>query len=127
MRECEGNVIETCALKLYPNDLYTKALPFILCLEDNSNDWTSQGKKCASSSGLSWDDIAACAGSKQGNEWQAEFAAKTENLVPAHTYVPWVVVNGGHTESSESAVESNMVRYVCSIYRGTEKIAACQR
>ena len=45
-------------------------------------------------------------------------ATATEALVPAHTYVPWVVVNNQHTSSAESAVISNMVRYVCSIYRG---------
>jgi interferon gamma-inducible protein 30 len=53
-------------------------------------------------------------------------AIQTENLVPAHTYVPWVVVNGAHSQSTESAVEANMVRYVCSIYKGTEKIDACK-
>jgi Ca2+-binding RTX toxin-like protein len=42
------------------------------------------------------------------------------------TYVPWIVVNDRHSTSSENAVISNMVRYVCSIYKGTEKIAACK-
>lgn len=118
-------MIETCALKLYPSDFYNKVLPFILCLESNSADWIAQGKKCASLTGLSWDSISSCSQSKQGNDWQAEFGQKTDDLVPAHTYVPWVVVNGGHSQSSESAIESNMVRYVCSLYKGPEKIAAC--
>jgi len=46
-------------------------------------------------------------------------------LVPAHTYVPWVVVNGGHSSTNENAIVSNMVKFVCSIYTGTERIAAC--
>jgi len=50
----------------------------------------------------------------------------TDALVPAHTYVPWVVVNGAHSTSSETAVQSNMVRYVCSIYKGSVKIDACK-
>ena len=54
-------------------------------------------------------------------------AVATETLIPAHTYVPWVVVNGAHTQSTESAVQSNMVRYVCSIYSGPEKIDACNK
>ena len=45
-------------------------------------------------------------------------AVATENLQPAHTYVPWVVVNGAHSQTTESAVQANMVRYVCSIYKG---------
>ena len=122
--------METCAIKLYPDEFYTKSLPFLLCLESgasNSTDWNAKGKTCASQNNLDWNSISQCTTSKQGNDWQAEFATKTEDLVPAHTYVPWVVVNGAHSQSSESAIESNMVRYVCSIYKGTEQIAACQR
>lgn len=52
-------------------------------------------------------------------------AEKTEALNPPHTYVPWIVVNDQHTQSTESAVASNMVRFVCSIYRGPVKIDAC--
>jgi interferon gamma-inducible protein 30 len=124
VRECEGNFIETCALKLY--DKYTQALPFIICLETNSNDWTAQGKKCAQQLSLDWNAISTCATSSAGVNYLVEMAVATENLVPAHTYVPWVVVNGVHSASSENAVQANMVRYVCSIYKGTEKIAACK-
>lgn len=55
-----------------------------------------------------------------------EYAVKTESLSPAHTYVPWIVVNGKHSTSSENAIISNMVRYVCSIYTGSERIDACK-
>lgn len=75
---------------------------------------------------MNWDSINSCATSEQGVNMIVEVAKITEALQPAHTYVPWVVVNGQHSQSSEAAVESNMVRYVCSIYRGTEKIAACK-
>lgn len=126
VRECEGNIIETCALKLNADAFDTKALPFIICLESSTNDWNAQGKKCATQVGISWDDITACTKSKQGNDWQVELAVATETLVPAHTYVPWVVVNKQHSSSSESAVISNMVRYVCSIYKGSVKIDACK-
>lgn len=124
VRECEGNLIETCAIKLF--DKYTQALPFIICLETNSNDWTSQGKKCASQIGIDWNKISSCATSSTGINYEVEMAIATESLQPAHTYVPWVVVNGAHSQSTESSVISNMVRYVCSIYRGPEKIDACK-
>jgi interferon gamma-inducible protein 30 len=124
VRECQGNLIESCAIRLY--DLYTQALPFIICLETNSNDWIGQGKKCASQYGIAWDSVNTCATSEQGIGYVLEMAKVTEALQPAHTYVPWVVVNGKHSESTESALEQNMVRYVCSIYTGSEKIAACK-
>jgi interferon, gamma-inducible protein 30 len=124
-RECEGNLIETCAIKLYESDFYTKALPYIICLEANSADWTSQSKKCASQYGLDFNAINTCATSKQGRQFVAQIADVTDNLNPVHTYVPWVVVNGVHSTTSENAVQSNMVKYVCSIYKGPERIAAC--
>ena len=49
----------------------------------------------------------------------------TDKLQPAHQYVPWIVVNGAHSQSTENAVQSNMVKYVCSIYKGSVKIDAC--
>ena len=53
-------------------------------------------------------------------------ALATEKLNPPHQYVPWIVVNGAHSSSSENAIQNNMVNYVCSIYTGPEKIAACK-
>lgn len=101
-RECQGNFIETCALKLY--DKYTQALPFIICLETNANDFVAQGSKCASQLGLDWNKINTCATSDQGVKFLVEMAEVTEALNPPHTYVPWVNVNGAHSQSTESAV-----------------------
>ena len=38
IRECEGNMIEACAIADY--DYYTKALPFVICLESNTSNWS---------------------------------------------------------------------------------------
>lgn len=121
--ECQGNLIETCAIKKY--DLYTQALPFIICLEASPNNWDANGRKCAQLYNLDWNAINQCATSQEGVNFIVEMAQKTEALNPPHTYVPWVVVNDQHTQSTESAVISNMVRYVCSIYKGSVKIDAC--
>jgi interferon gamma-inducible protein 30 len=74
---------------------------------------------------LDWNAIYSCSTSAEGIEAIVKIAEKTESLSPAHTYVPWIVVNDQHTQSTESAVSSNMVRFVCSIYRGPVKIDAC--
>ncbi len=74
---------------------------------------------------MNWNDIYSCSTSAEGVQYIVEMAEKTEALNPPHTYVPWIVVNDQHTQSTESAVASNMVRFVCSIYRGPVKIDAC--
>ncbi len=53
-------------------------------------------------------------------------AVATEVLIPAHQYVPWIVVNGKYSESNQNSLIANMVRYVCSIYTGSVKIDACK-
>lgn len=37
-KECQGNIIEVCALRLY--DPEKQGLPFIICLEGNTANWT---------------------------------------------------------------------------------------
>lgn len=75
---------------------------------------------------MDWNIINTCATGKEGNDIMYEMSQLTDKLNPSHTYVPWIVVNDKHSSSSENAVISNMVRYVCSIYAGTEKIDACK-
>lgn len=55
-----------------------------------------------------------------------EYAVQTDNLNPPHGYVPWVVVNGKHSTTAENSILNNMVKYVCSIYTGSERIDACK-
>jgi interferon, gamma-inducible protein 30 len=64
--ECEGNVIETCALKFY--EKYSKAIPFIICLEEAAPNWTA-GEACAKNLGLDWAKIESCANSSQGHQF----------------------------------------------------------
>ena len=124
-KECQGNLIEACVTRKY--DYYSKGLPFVLCLDENTTDFSAQGQRCASRLGLNWNEIDTCAKGSEGNKLMYDIAVATENLNPKHTYVPWLVVNGQHSRASESAIIKNMVQYVCSIYTGPEKIAACKR
>jgi interferon gamma-inducible protein 30 len=123
-KECQGNLIEACATRKF--DFYSQGLPFSICLEDNTTDFIAQGKKCASQYSMDWNVIDACVNGPEGNKLMYDISVATDRLNPAHTYVPWVVVNDKHTTTSENAILKNMVQYVCSIYTGPEKIAACK-
>lgn len=84
-----------------------------------------RGQRCASNYGLNWASISTCAYGPQGIQLHYQYGVKTNNLVPKHTYVPWIVVNGQHSTASENAVQSNMVSFICKTYKGSIKIAAC--
>lgn len=40
IRECQGNMIEACAIQ-YSNNFYTQGLPFVICLESNTTNWNT--------------------------------------------------------------------------------------
>ena len=112
-------------MKLYSDEYYNKGLPFIICVEASTSDFSIQGKKCATQYGLDWTKINACATSKEGRQYENEIGEATDKLVPAHQYVPWVVVNNAHSNTTESAVRSDMIKFVCANYKGPIKIDAC--
>ena len=74
-RECQGNIIETCAIKL--NHVKTNVFQFIICLEENLTDWSSQGEKCATKFEMNWDIINTCSYSQIGINYEVEMAEAT--------------------------------------------------
>ncbi len=49
----------------------------------------------------------------------------TDNLNPSHTYVPWVTVNGVHTEEIQNQAQDNLVKLICNTYPDMIKPQAC--
>jgi hypothetical protein len=43
--------------------------------------------------------------------------AKTETLNPPHKYVPWIVINGEHTDELQNEAQTNLVALVCKLYK----------
>jgi len=118
-QECRVNLIETCALHLVsPHQM----LPFIHCIEQSPS--VQNGKKCAETLDIEWDPIYKCYNGSQGNYLEHEMAVATDNLKPTHQYVPWITVNGVHTNEIQDKVTEGMLAYVCSLYQGT-KPAQC--
>ncbi|XP_071502332.1 gamma-interferon-inducible lysosomal thiol reductase-like [Diadema antillarum] len=118
--ECLGNLIETCALNFYA---MPKAFPFIYCLEYYGPTLTN-AEYCASLHSVDYSKIETCTQSKAGNEMEHQMAVKTDALNPPHQYVPWLVLNGVHTEQIQNEVTSNTLGVVCDTYTGP-KPAGC--
>jgi interferon gamma-inducible protein 30 len=119
--ECALNIVQTCAIRLWPK--VTDWFPFIYCLEtlDRStaaNNW----KSCVHPSHLDLDPLIECFESPLGAKLEMECAAETDRLQPPHKYVPWVLVNG------EPLLENyeDVAAYVCKAYQGN-KPAVCSR
>ncbi len=61
----------------------------------------------------------------EGNSLVHEYGLRTESLVPAHKYVPWLVVNGVHNKETQRAAETDLAKLVCQSYKGKDKPKEC--
>ena len=104
-KECLGNILEVCIMQQlnWDSDMY---LPVISCME-GSDDPVSSAKGCVRDlSSLSYDAVKDCSAGKEGNKLEHSMGVKTESLDPPHKYVPWVVVNGDHTDELQEKAQS---------------------
>merc|ERR1711890_23143 len=106
--ECKVNIFETCALDLLPP---IHKMNFIYCVETSNFPTVESGKQCATQLGLEWEPIFSCYSGSRGNFLEHQMAEKTDALKPAHQYVPWITVNGVHTEDIQDKVFNDMLVY----------------
>merc|ERR1719163_1768847 len=114
--ECRGNVVEACGMQhLGWSD--NRFMPYIECLEqelDNNIAPDDALKQCAY---LIHDkafvaSMQTCVAGSEGADLVKKMAAAT----PKHTYVPWVQVNGAHSEDAEN----DLVGLVCKQMSGAK-------
>ena len=77
---------------------------------------TTAAKKCGVELEIKLDDVFKCATSRIGNNLEHEMAVLTETLQPPHTYVPWVSLNGNHTEEIQQYAEHGLIELICETY-----------
>ncbi|NXV04996.1 GILT reductase, partial [Cettia cetti] len=68
--------------------------------------------------------IAACVQGDTGVALMHHNAQVTEALDPPHQYVPWITVNGKHTDELQAQAETSLLGLVCHLYQG-EKPEIC--
>ncbi|CAF2048979.1 unnamed protein product [Rotaria magnacalcarata] len=123
--ECYGNLIHSCLIYIYQNT--TQHLPFIYCTESTEGDVETVAVQCAEKTSIDYSKVSACVQSRLGNQLQHLNAAQTDSLQPQHQYVPWVTVNGVHTEDMEQQAEKDLIGLICKTYKGSNPPAQCQK
>ncbi|CAL1579210.1 unnamed protein product [Knipowitschia caucasica] len=120
-QECLGNMIQACVLNMVP----AEASIIVFCMEAAA-DVVQAAQACVElyAPQLPWDRLADCVKGDLGNQLMHENAKKTKALSPPHTSVPWVTVDGVHTEELQEKALSSLVSLVCSKYQGP-KPAVC--
>jgi len=135
--ECEYNFMETCALYLLHDKKTFKqsqhqAFWFIKCVEgdDTGVNYQDVANKCGKEAKIADTvvaDIMTCMRGPAGNALEHKEALLIGALNPPHTYVPYFVVDGVHSDAIQNAAGSNLLGYVCQNYKGAHKAAACSQ
>lgn len=104
-----------CALHYYPAQ--SDWFPFVHCVEQHEPDsMKASVQECSNASNppLDFERIHDCAIGRLGEQLQMELKAKTDALVPAHEWVPWLTVNGVPLWDDND----NLQQYICAAYGG---------
>ncbi|OQV13121.1 putative Gamma-interferon-inducible lysosomal thiol reductase [Hypsibius exemplaris] len=115
--ECKGNIIQTCAISLCEGKDRNLALSFVNCMMV-SHDSAGAGPSCAKDVGVEWAPIETCSTSSAGNKLQHIMAQRTDSLKPKLNWVPWVVVNGVHTQDIQDQATNDLRKLICDTYKG---------
>ena len=126
VNECYGNLIESCAIKHNDNVFVSK---FIICVEGKikmfRQDFNATVKECLKNEDPKINTtLFECVNSDEGNKYQHEIATFTEGIVPPHTYVPWIIVDGKHDAQIETYIIEDMLKYLCE--KTDNPISACK-
>jgi interferon, gamma-inducible protein 30 len=129
--ECQGNLFEACAVA-QSTPTGGQWLPFITCMYADFSSVPAPAQSCASSAGLDWATLNACATGPEGAKLIAANANRTNNLNPPHTYVPWVTVNGTLVPDPPTGgpSEADVIAAICAAYvppAGGAKPACCPK
>eukprot|EP01084_Bolivina_argentea_P185146 319294_1 len=135
--ECAGNIWMACAVqRLYSMDP-VKYAPFIIdfmqsvysvinaentpCPAVNMDNIAKSvcdnlGNQC------DWNALSECNGSNEGNQVYHQMVSITPYPNPID-WVPWIILNGQHSDQEQTQCENNVLNCTCKVYQGNS--AAC--
>ncbi|CEM24451.1 unnamed protein product [Vitrella brassicaformis CCMP3155] len=105
--ECVLNTIEACIIKKL-GDKTDQLLGVIGCIEDPGKE-PGSWHDCVPNDTL-LEEVKTCATTEEGEQLQHYYAQETDGLVPAHKYVPWVLIDNKHSALAEMNLKSAVCR-----------------
>ena len=72
--------------------------------------------KCSQKLKLDFNVLSECANSLEGIAFEYLMAGQTNALEPPHTGVPWITINGKHTNEIQNEGQTNLLKLVCDSY-----------
>jgi len=107
--ECVGNQEECCIISIYPD--YNVFFPIIECMEAADQPWNSVDA-CAHGNDMT--PVHVCYSSGQGAKLEHLAKIAQDQLDPPLVFVPWILIDGVHTDEIQNDCENNLTRYLCN-------------
>jgi len=123
--ECYGNLLHNCFIYYYPN--VEDHFNYINCSMANQRySALDTASICLQDLKIPLSKLIECANTTVGNNLLHEMGEKTFALKPKLNYVPWLTLNGIHTDTIQNEGENeDLVKLICKYYEGTKKPKAC--
>lgn len=86
-------------------------------MDSTFGDVETVTKQCAQNTSIDFNQIMSCTNTRLGNQLQHKYAVQTETTKPAQGFVPWVTLNGNHTDEIQDMAETNLIRLICKTYK----------
>jgi interferon gamma-inducible protein 30 len=83
---------------------------------NDKDDVMTAAQQCGTQLNIPLDNVLKCAKTRIGNGLEHQMAVKTDMLQPTHTYVPWVTVNGNHTEQIQQQAQNDLIGLICNTF-----------
>lgn len=81
------------------------------------DDVEKVARQCAQNTSIDFEKVANCTNSRMGNQLQHVYAIETEHTKPTQAFVPWVTLNGNHTEKIQDLAETDLIALICDTYK----------
>ncbi|CAG2103651.1 unnamed protein product [Medioppia subpectinata] len=71
---------------------------------------------CAETLSMNWTQIKDCIDGSHGDRLLVAHSHRTFNLSPQHHFIPWIIVDGTHTQEFQQRSQMNLMQYMCETY-----------
>ncbi|CAG2167806.1 unnamed protein product [Oppiella nova] len=114
--ECYGNKAQACVIDLTKST--RPSLSYVKCMfsADNWRQTVMTAQKCAETLSMNWTQIKECIDGSHGDRLLVAHSHRTFNLEPQHRFIPWVIIDGTHTDEIQSRSQTNLMQYMCEAY-----------
>jgi len=120
--ECRGNMLMACARKHIP--CRCAYVDYALCVMTSAYPPDAEAECAAQFPDIDNAAIAACTSSVEGEQALHDMGVLQDSLQPTPNYVPWIIVEGEHTDALQGMAQGDLKGLTCDLYTG-EKPAAC--